>query len=144
MIASKERQIQRWKNIKYELPNNLTCIICEFNDLNNNFEKLYSDDLFCAGTLLRHKCPNCGLIFGDLRFLNLSENEINNDHDDLYSYYKEGDTIPYILNNLNSLELFKNKNVSYLDYACGIGSMIPILKNEGYNITIDTVKHFLP
>jgi hypothetical protein len=78
-MASKERQIQRWKNLYYPCPDNLTCVICEYKDLNNNFQKLYSDDLFCAGKLIRHKCPNCGLIFGDLRFLSLSEEEIQKD-----------------------------------------------------------------
>ena len=111
MIASKERQIQRWKTMPYLCPINLSCIICEHTDLNDNFQKLCSDDLFCAGKLIRHKCPNCGLIFGDLRFLNLTENLINNDHEDLYSYYVEGNTVPYILDNLNSIDLFKNKNV---------------------------------
>ena len=133
-MASKERQIQRWENIQYPCPINLTCIICDYTDLNNNFQKLYSDDVFHAGKLIRHKCPNCSLIFGDLRFLNLSEKEINDDHEDLYSYYAEGNTVPYILDNLNALEIFNNKKLSYLDYACGIGSMIPILKNRGYNI----------
>jgi SAM-dependent methyltransferase len=131
---SKERQIQRWSKIQYPCPNNLSCAICEYTDLNHNFERLYSEDIFCAGKLIRHSCPKCGLIFGDLRFLSLSEKEINDDHSDLYSYYKEGDTVPFILNNLNSLDIFKNKNLSYLDFACGIGSMIPILKNQGYNI----------
>lgn len=112
----------------------LTCAICEHTDLNHNFKKLQSNDLFNAGTLIRHECPNCGLIFGDLRFLSLSEQEIQDDYDDVYSYFAEGDTVPYIMNNLNSLNLFKNKKLSYLDYACGIGKMIPILKNSGYKI----------
>jgi SAM-dependent methyltransferase len=133
-MASKERQIERWGKLQQPCPIDLTCVICEYTGLNNNFQKLYSDDMFNAGTLLRHKCPNCDLVFGDLRFLNLSEKEIDDDHDDLYSYYSEGDTVPFILNNLNSLEIFKNKGLSYLDYACGIGSMIPILKNMDYNI----------
>jgi len=132
--ASKERQIERWKKIQRQCPINLTCIICEYTELNEKFQQLYSDDMFNACKLILHKCPSCGLIFGDLRFLDLTEKEINDDHDDLYSYYTEGDTVPYILCNLNSLNIFKNKNVSYLDYACGIGSMIPILKNLGYNI----------
>lgn len=133
-MASKERQIERWKNIQQSCPIYLTCVICKYKNLNNNFQKLYSNDMFYAGTLIRHKCPNCGLIFGDLRFLSLTEEEINDDHNDLYSYYKEGNTVPFILDNLNSLEIFKNKDLSYLDYACGIGNMIPILKNMGYNI----------
>ena len=133
-MASKERQIERWKNLQQPRPVTLKCIICEYTDLYQNFSKLYADDYFCAGTLIRHKCPNCDLIFGDLRFINLSEEEINEDHKDVFSYYQEGNTVPYILANLNSLDIFKNKNLSYLDYACGIGNMIPILKDKGYNI----------
>ena len=133
-MASKERQIKRWNNLQQPRPISLNCIICEYTDLNKNFLKLYAKDIFCAGKLIRHKCPNCGLIFGDLRFLNLSEKEINDDHEDVYSYYSEGNTVPYILDNLNSLDIFKNQNLSYLDYACGIGKMIPILKDKGYNI----------
>lgn len=133
-MASKERQIKRWNNLQHPRPISLNCIICEYTDLNKNFSKLYANDIFCAGKLIRHKCPNCGLIFGDLRFLNLSEKEINDDHEDLYSYYSEGNTVPYILDNLNSLDIFKNKQLSYLDYACGLGKMITILKKQGYNI----------
>lgn len=133
-MASKERQIERWNKIQHPSPINLTCVICEYSDLNKNFKKLYCNDIFNAGTLIRHKCPNCGLIFGDLRFLSLSEEEINNDYEDVYSYFVEANCVPGILYNLNSLDIFKNKNLSYLDYACGIGSMIPVLKNLGYNI----------
>lgn len=120
--------------MKCPFPINLTCAICEHTDLNDHFKKLQSNDIFNAGTLIRHQCPNCGLIFGDLRFLSLSEKEIQDDHADLYSYYQEGYTVPFIMNNLNSLNLFENKSLSYLDYACGIGHMIPILKRLGYDI----------
>lgn len=133
-MASKERQIERWSKLERPCPINLTCVICDYTGLNETFLKLYANDIFNAGTIIRHKCPNCGLIFGDLRFLNLSEEEINNDHEDVYTYFTEGNTVPTILHNLNSLELFKNKDLSYLDYACGTGKMIPILKNQGYNI----------
>jgi hypothetical protein len=133
-MASKERQIERWSKLQHPRPIHLKCIICEYTDLNEKFQKLYCDDLFNAGKLIRHKCPNCSLIFGDLRFLGMNEKEVSDDHDDVYSYVKEGNTVPYILSNLNSLKLFKNKGMSYLDYACGIGSMIPILTNMGYNI----------
>jgi 2-polyprenyl-3-methyl-5-hydroxy-6-metoxy-1,4-benzoquinol methylase len=74
------------------------------------------------------------LIFGDLRILSLSEEEFKKDHDDVYSYFSEGNTVPYILDNINSIDIFKNKKLSFLDYACGIGNMIPILRNKGYNI----------
>ena len=133
-MASKERQINRYNNIQTINPHILNCTICDYTDTNTKFSKLYANDMFNAGELIRHKCPNCGLIFGDLRILHLSEEEFKNDHDDVYSYFSEGDTVPYILNNIDSINIFKNKNLKYLDYACGIGKMIPILQNKGYNI----------
>jgi SAM-dependent methyltransferase len=133
-MASKQRQIERWNTIPVINPEYLKCIVCDHNDYNINFLKLYVNDIFNAGTLLRHKCPNCGLIFGDLRILSLSEEEFKKDHDDVYSYFSEGNTVPYILDNINSIDIFKNKKLSFLDYACGIGNMIPILRNKGYNI----------
>jgi 2-polyprenyl-3-methyl-5-hydroxy-6-metoxy-1,4-benzoquinol methylase len=134
-MSSKQRQIERWNNLKQPSLTNLKCVICEYEDLNEKFTKIYANDIFNAGVIIRHKCPNCDLIFGDLRFLNLSDEEIQNDHDDTYTYFKEGDNIIYQLNSLNSIQIFKDKNLSYLDWACGIGKMIPILKDKGYNIT---------
>jgi SAM-dependent methyltransferase len=133
-MASKTRQIERWSKLKQPESINLRCVICDYQDLNKNFLKIYADDIFCAGKITRHKCPNCDLIFGDLRFLNLSEDEIEKDHSDTYSYFQEGDTTNSIINSLESIEIFKNKELSYLDYACGIGMMIPIFEKKGYNI----------
>lgn len=133
-MASRERQLIRWS--KLEQPHNdfLKCVICNYSGLNEYYKKYICDDIFNAGTIIRHQCPNCDLIFGDLRFINLSLEEINNDYCDTYSYFQEGENTLYILNSLCSLELFKNREYSYLDYACGIGKMIPILRNAGYNI----------
>lgn len=133
-MASKQRQIERWSNLKIVYPINLICVICEYNDLNEKFSKLYANDIFNAGTIIRHKCPKCGLIFGDLRFLRLSEEEINNDYQDTYIYFNEGNNTNIQLDCLNSIHIFQDKNLSYLDYACGVGNVIEILKNKGYNI----------
>ena len=133
-MASKQRQIERWGNLKNVHPINLICVICEHNDLNENFSKLYANDIFNAGTIIRHKCPSCGLIFGDLRFLQLSEEEINNDYQDTYSYFNEGDNIKIQLDCLDSIHIFQDKSLSYLDYACGVGNMIGVLKSKDYDI----------
>lgn len=133
-MASCERQIKRWENLKQPDNKFLTCFICEYSDYNENFKKYYANDIFNAGQIVRHQCPNCDLIFGDLRFLNFSNEEVANDYCDTYSYFKEGDSYKHQLNSLNSIELFKNKNYSYLDYACGIGRILPILRKQGYNI----------
>ena len=95
-MASKERQIIRWKNLQQPNINVLQCYICKYENTINNYSKFEANDIFNAGRLIRYKCPNCDVIFGDLRFLNLPIDEINNDYEDLYSYYKEGDTTQYI------------------------------------------------
>lgn len=133
-MASYKRQIKRWENLKQPDNKLLICFICEFSDINANFKKYKANDIFNAGEIVRHQCPNCDLIFGDLRFLNFSKEEVAEDYCDTYSYFKEGDTHNHQLKSLTSIELFKNKKYSYLDYACGIGRILPTLRQQGYNI----------
>lgn len=133
-IPSRERQIARWNNLKPIIINELKCYICDFKGNIDLFKKYLANDNFNAGLITRHECPNCNLIFGDLRILNMSELEIKNDYDDVYSYFKEANTAPDIVNNINNINIFYDKSLSYLDYACGVGNMIPILKSNGYNI----------
>lgn len=136
MSLGKERMIKRWKEIKQPDIIDLGCYICDYNGCIDNYKKIYSDDIFNAGQIVRYQCPNCDLIFGDLRFLNLSEKEISDDYNDLYSYYKEGDTTKYILDVFNILNLFidENKNKKILDFACGNwNSVIKIIREKGFN-----------
>lgn len=135
-MASKERQLQRWSRLR-EQPvfEELTCFICSHKDTIRSFKQYISNDIFHAGTLVRYECPNCTVIFGDLRFLMLPQEEINRDYEDVYSYYGEGDTMPYILTALSSLDFFKDKSLSILDFACGKWNrVIPHLRSQGYNI----------
>jgi len=132
---SKERLLQRWKNLKQPNVNELTCYVCYYKNNINNFKVFKAIDMFEAGELIRYECPECNVIFGDLRFLNLSREEISNDYIDLYSYYSEGDTTNYILDTLATLDVFKDLSKSYLDYACGKwNNAVKILKDRGYNI----------
>jgi hypothetical protein len=134
-MASKERQLQRWNKLIHPDKTHLVCIICDHIDLYENFTKLYATDIFNAGKIIRHKCPNCSLIFGDLRFLYLSDEEIKNDYEDTYSYFKEGDNISQQYNAIQSIDIFSNKDLKYLDYACGTGKFTDFLKKKTYNIT---------
>lgn len=130
---SKKRLIARWKNLLQPNLSELTCIICEYNDKIEKFEKYYTSDIFYAGELIRYKCPKCDVIFGDMRFLNMDKNEISNDYMDVYSFFNEGDTSGYILHVINTINLGKDK--TYLDYACGKSCQtLNLLKQSGYNI----------
>ena len=46
---------------------------CDYCDNIKKYKNLIAKDNFGAGLLIRYKCPNCEVIFGDLRFLNLSK-----------------------------------------------------------------------
>lgn len=132
---SLERLKARWAvhNKQPEITT-LKCNVC-FHDSNvSNFKIYKSQDIFHAGELVRYQCPNCDLIFGDLRFLGLSSEEIGNDYIDLYSCYSEGDSNPIILHYLiDVLKIPKDK--TYLDYACGKScDYLRKLSQDGYNI----------
>lgn len=135
MSLGKERMIERWKVLKQPNIVNLKCYICDNETSICNYKKLSSNDIFNAGEIIRYQCPNCDIIFGDLRFLNLPEKEINDDYIDLYSYYKEADTTVYILDVLDRLNLFisNNKDKKILDFACGKWNRtIPIIREKGF------------
>lgn len=134
-MASKQRQLERWKNLQTQpIVTELKCSICDYSDSINKFKIYRAKDIFNAGELIRYQCPNCETIFGDLRFLGLPLAEIQQDYEDLYSYYKEGDTTNYILFVLQNIK-FLNKNGKHLDFACGKwNKLIPTLRAKGYNI----------
>ena len=130
---SEENLINRWKNFKQPDITSLKCNICNFDGLVSNFKVYKARDIFHAGELIRYQCPKCDVIFGDLRFLGMTDDEIGNDYKDVYSYYKEGDFSSSILSIINHINLGKDKK--YLDYACGIPeNTLKLLNGEGYDV----------
>ena len=115
MSLAEEKMINRWKQLKQPEIVDLQCYICDYKSSISDYKQYTSHDIFNAGDIIRYQCPNCDVIFGDLRFLKLSKEEINDDYTDLYSYYKESDTTKYILEVFDKLNLFipDNKNKKY-------------------------------
>jgi len=104
-MASRNRQTERWSKLKQPDLINLSCPLCEYDGPIYNYKKYKANDIFGAGIIIRHQCPCCDLLFGDLRFLYLSEEEIQNDYDDTYSYFSEGDGTTSKLDCLNSINM---------------------------------------
>ena len=69
---SKQNLINRWSKLSQIHPRFLKCPICDYHENIQTFKIYKSNDIFYGGELIRYECPNCNLIFGDLRFLNLS------------------------------------------------------------------------
>lgn len=134
-MASKSRQIYRWNNITKQDIDNIKCFVCDYFGSTNKYRILKAYDMFNAGEIIRYECPVCETIFGDLRFLNLSRDEIQKDYEDVYSYFNEGDTTNDILYILNNIEFCKDKTKKYLDFACGKwNNVIGNMRNSGYDI----------
>jgi SAM-dependent methyltransferase len=135
MSASESRLCTRWAHLVQPNPINLTCEICKYNGPTDTY-KIYKDtDLFNAGELIRYQCPKCDLIFGDLRFLHLTSDEISQDYEDLYSFYQESDTTKYILACLNTYEPCQDATKTYLDYGCGKWNhVVSHLRQKNYQI----------
>lgn len=131
---SSENQKKRWQNIPDPLVTELKCPVCDYFDSIDSFKLLTCMDMFNFGMIKRYQCPQCDLIFGDLKFLALPQTEIQKDYMDTYSYYKEETTNEYFI------DLFKGnpyivKNQKILDYGCGFTLKYhDILNKQGYDI----------
>jgi len=130
---TQQQLIAIWKNRKQPQLSILSCKLCNHTSNIGNFKVHTATDMFYAEQLIRYQCPECDVIFGDLRFLALPLSEIAQDYAVLYSYYKESDTSLYITHVIDKINLGKNKK--YLDYACGASiATIELLNSKGYNV----------
>jgi len=87
-----------------------------------------------GGRLVRHECPNCGLIFGPQTMLALDPELLELEYRLLYQVHAEGDSSPAIIRSFRLLE--PRKDGIYLDYGCGgeWSKALSILRQEGWNI----------
>lgn len=133
---SKENQIIRWQNISHNFqePSTLKCFVCDFQDNTSNFKSYTDEGIFNFGTIKRFQCPNCDVIFGDLKFLSLTYDEISKDYADTYSYFTERTQNQFFIHLFKYLPYFKPQ-YKIIDYGCGsILNYQTTLNRLGYNI----------
>jgi SAM-dependent methyltransferase len=129
-----ENQKTRWQNIHEQLLTELTCPVCEYFGKIDNFKLFACMDIFNFGLIKRYECPKCDLIFGDFKFLTLSQEEIQKDYMDTYSYYNEATTDEFFINLFNNIPHI-TKNQKIIDYGSGFQLKYhEILNNTGYNV----------
>jgi hypothetical protein len=133
-IPSYHNQIARWTNLKYIEPDTLTCFVCNFNAAIKEYKTIFANDIFNFGIIKRFICPQCDVIFGDMKFITLDPIEIQRDYQDVYSYYKEGTIDSFFINLIQSLQIIKKEN-KIIDYGSGNKlTYHSTLRNIGYNI----------
>lgn len=116
------------------LPDSLiSCPICGNAAKRENFRMRFSTCHFGGGRLERYECLACGVIFGPLKMLRLSEQELIEEYQCLYSLYAQDAAID---DELAVFQLLKPKrNGTYLHYGLGASTeALTKLRGEGWQI----------
>ena len=122
-------QLDRQRIVDIELK----CPICEHSQDRVNFNTFVSQCIFEGGTLVRHQCPECELIFGAEKMLRLSEAELAKDYEWHYRVFSEGDSTAQELRAFYALHPEKDR--IYLNWGSGAWSnTLSVLREEGWNV----------
>ena len=138
--AAMAREISRtkWKLIDYmekdiKHAQQLSCPICGYCGNVATFQLYQSTCAFGGGELLRHQCPQCGVIFGPEKFRKQSPKEFDDDYVVHYLGYAEGDSTG---NEMRAFYMLNpKKECTYLNYGCGAWSRsLELLHEQGYQV----------
>ena len=111
----------------------IRCGICGHEAKEGSFKAVETDCIFGGGHLKRYECPECGCIFGPLKFRDQTESEFSDDYTVHYAGFFETDCT---WKERFAFELLHpRKDGVYLDYGCGKWShTINELREEGYEV----------
>lgn len=111
----------------------VTCGICGHSDQVSNLEKRVSKCIFDGGELVRYVCPECGVVFGPVKFSRQSAKKRDDDYTVHYTGYHEGDSTEKEMKSFMRLE--PTKEGVYLNYGCGSWShTMQLLREQGYQV----------
>ena len=142
----KEKIKARWKEIDKNKENqhSIHCNICKTEIIINKTKKYFSNCMFGGGILERYQCPKCGVIFGPLKMMNLTNNEFDNEYIEHYKIYKTKDHSSTEIKTF--MHLNPNKKNTYINFGSGSLSTTVIklrkmkYKVFGYEPYADTIK----
>lgn len=111
----------------------MTCPLCGHHNEVSAFNEWVTACIFGGGTLTRHQCPECDLIFGDEKMLRLSEAELSRDYEWHYQLFTEGDSTAQEIRAFHALQ--PRKDGIYLNWGAGAWSKtIEKLRQEGWDV----------
>lgn len=115
-------------------PRDLQCPLCGCRRESHHFAMHESYCQFGGGRLLRHECPDCHVIFGPSKVMNLSEQELAEEYRMLYETYSEHDTTENEIRTFHAMK--PRRNGIYLNFGSGgaWNSAIQKLRAEGWDL----------
>jgi SAM-dependent methyltransferase len=106
------------------------CLAC---DAPGPFTLRHDQCVFGGGALERLECPDCGCVFGPLKYLELPSQLIEADYKLLYQSYKEGDSTEHELRAFRALD--PKPGGLYLNWGSGAWSTsVERLRAEGFDV----------
>lgn len=108
----------------------MLCPICNSKHIKENVDEDWCR--FLRVKLFRHRCEECGLIFGPRRMFEITDQQIGEMYRLLYSGYKESDDPRIEISAFEALEPISSG--SYLNFGAGRAPSQQILTERGYNI----------
>ncbi|MEI6441253.1 MAG: methyltransferase domain-containing protein [Alphaproteobacteria bacterium] len=111
----------------------VACLACGYEAEAPAYETRTDQCMFGGGQLLRLLCPDCGCVFGPMKYLRAPSELISADYSLLYSVYSEGDSTE---DELRTFELLKpSRDGVYLNWGSGAWSRtVEILRARGYDV----------
>ena len=109
----------------------ITCPLCAHTDARERYQRHDAVCQFHGGRLERYACPICDVVFGPMKMLVLTPDQLALEYRALYSYYQEVDSIDYETRAFRALE--PRQGGVYLNWGCGAwASTIDALRAQGH------------
>jgi len=109
------------------------CPLCGHTSTRDGYDVRESECQFGGGRLERYQCPDCDLVFGPLKMLDLTNHMLDADYRLLYETYREANSLQA------ETRAFRACNPTvgglYLDWGCGAWSgTVDALRAEGWDV----------
>lgn len=109
------------------------CPFCNQDLREKSLQTFESHCIFEGGDLLRYQCPECDIIFGPTKILNLSPEALSREYFWHYQTYSEGDSTELELRAFYAMN--PKRDGIYLNWGAGRWSnTLKVLKEEGWNV----------
>ena len=111
----------------------VVCPLCGFSAARAGFGLHASECQFDGSRIERYGCPDCDLVFGPLKMLDLTPAQLAAEYRMLYSYYREADST---VSEIRAFQACRpRKGGVYLNWGCGAWSAtIEQLRSEGWDV----------
>jgi len=111
----------------------LVCTVCGFSGTRDHFVTRVAECQFDGGSLERYQCPRCDLVFGPLKMLDLSPQQLGLEYDVLYSGYEEANSTAAEIRAFHGCR--PQHGGVYLNWGCGAWSeTIDVLRADGWDV----------